>query len=356
MGCQGPKSLVRVTESSSFMDLILQQLNQTRQRYNCEIPLVLMNSPTTHEATLNALKGVELMCFVQHEFPRIDPRTLGCFDFPDNPDEEWYPPGHGNLYLALVLSGVCDALLNKGIRTLMVSNSDNLGPDISPKILGYMRERQLEFLMEATPKTKLDVKGGSPVRIGSQLTLLERSQIDHKHHHYFEDISQFSTFNTNTLWIQLEAIKHHIEALSTQLPMIVNAKRIHDNPVIQLETAMGSALGVFKHSEVLVVPRDRFIAVKHCSDLMLLRSDAIEIHDGCWFSYNDTFRQHEYASITLGDHFRTVADFESRVRVIPSLKGVTSLHLDGDIVIADKMVFEGDVSIKTSPGQKLILP
>ena len=45
----------------------------------------------------------------------------------DDDKSKWYPPGHGDLYNALVHSGVLDQLLADGKEYLFVSNSDNLG-------------------------------------------------------------------------------------------------------------------------------------------------------------------------------------------------------------------------------------
>lgn len=44
--------------------------------------------------------------------------------------------------------------------------------------------------------------------------------------------------------------------------------------VFQLETAMGAAIECFPGASAVVVPRTRFVPVKKCNDLLLLRSDA----------------------------------------------------------------------------------
>ena len=46
---------------------------------------------------------------------------------PADPELEWCPPGHGDIYTALTASGTLDALLGAGLRYAFVSNSDNLG-------------------------------------------------------------------------------------------------------------------------------------------------------------------------------------------------------------------------------------
>lgn len=237
----------------------------------------------------------------------------------------------------------------------MVSNSDNLGATVDPKILGYMVDRELDFLMEATPKTRLDVKGGGPVRIDGQLTLLEQGQIPSEHVPEFQNIERYTVFNTNTLWINVAAIKANLEKLITQLPLIVNPKTFDGHKTIQLETAMGAALGVFDRAGLVVVSRDRFIPVKQTSDLMLIRSDAVDVYDDCFFRYAPEFKAHDFAKISLGDAFKTVDHFEQRVKVIPSLKAVTSLRIDGDVTIATAQSFAGDQVITAEPGNSLTL-
>src|SRR6202042_2710965 len=62
------------------------------------------------------------------------------------------------------------------------------------------------------------------------------------------------------------------------LPLIVNRKTVDprdsdSTPVIQLESAMGAAIGAFEGAELLLVPRTRFAPVKTTDDLLVLRSD-----------------------------------------------------------------------------------
>merc|ERR1719424_152701 len=54
----------------------------------------------------------------------------------------------------------------------------------------------------------------------------------------------------------------------------VDPKDDSSQKVIQLETAMGAAIEVFRGATAIVVPRTRFAPVKKCDDLLLLRSDA----------------------------------------------------------------------------------
>ena len=59
MGCAGPKSLVMVRNNKSFLDLILDQIENLNQEWEQKIPLLLMNSFYTHEETQAHLSGLK---------------------------------------------------------------------------------------------------------------------------------------------------------------------------------------------------------------------------------------------------------------------------------------------------------
>ena len=68
------------------------------------------------------------------------------------------------------------------------------------------------------------------------------------------------------------------------LPMIVNRKTVDPTDssspeVLQLETAMGAAIGVFEGAAAMRVPRTRFAPVKTTNQLLVVRSDAYELAD-----------------------------------------------------------------------------
>ncbi|CAF1168345.1 unnamed protein product, partial [Didymodactylos carnosus] len=56
MGCQGPKSVISVRSGLTFLDLTIQQIEQLNRTYNCDVPLILMNSFNTHEETEKILQ------------------------------------------------------------------------------------------------------------------------------------------------------------------------------------------------------------------------------------------------------------------------------------------------------------
>ena len=70
--------------------------------------------------------------FVQNKVPKIRRDNFEPALWPTKPSVEWCPPGHGDLYPALVGSGPLDKLHAKGFKYMFVSNSDNLGATMDP--------------------------------------------------------------------------------------------------------------------------------------------------------------------------------------------------------------------------------
>jgi UTP--glucose-1-phosphate uridylyltransferase len=209
--------------------------------------------------------------------------------WPADPALEWAPPGHGDLYVALKTSGMLETLLERGYRYAFVSNSDNLGAVLEPRVLAWMAREQIPFVAEAPVRTESDRKGGHLARRrdGGALVLRETSQIADEDVEAFEDLSRHRYFNANNLWIDLRALADLLDERGgvLGLPMIVNRKTVDPTDpsspaVIQLETAMGAAVGVFEGARAIQVPRARFVPVKTTDDLLVLRSDAYRLGEG----------------------------------------------------------------------------
>ena len=131
MGLQGPKSLLAVRDGVNFLDLMVRQILDLRKTSGANVRLLLMNSFSTSEDTLAHLEKyraqgladaseVELM---QNQIPKIDAATFLPVEWPADQDLEWCPPGHGDLYPALVGSGWLDRLLAEGVKYAFVSKS-----------------------------------------------------------------------------------------------------------------------------------------------------------------------------------------------------------------------------------------
>merc|ERR1719223_1064778 len=112
--------------------------------------------------------------FVQNKAPEVDAADLKPAAWPTKPDCEWCPPGHGDLYPAMLGSGTLEALLAKGYKFMFVSNSDNLGATMDLKLLTWFAESAAPFAMECATRTDADKKGGHLARSNKTGGLLLR--------------------------------------------------------------------------------------------------------------------------------------------------------------------------------------
>ena len=345
MGLTGPKSLLEVKPGRTFLDVVRLQAAQAG------VPLVLMNSFATRSASMAAL-GDAAEDFVQSKVPKLRADDLAPVEWPDDPDKEWAPPGHGDLYPSLVASGMLDSLLARGVRWAFVSNVDNLGATLDPRILAWVAREEIPFVMEVADRTEADRKGGHlAARADGGLVLREVAQCPEEDLDAFQDVARHRFFNTNSLWVDLEALRALLGERGgvLPLPMIVNRKTVDpadgsSTPVIQLETAMGAAIDVFDGAQAIRVPRSRFAPVKTTEDLLVVRSDAWELRD------DGTLEPatHPLPVVELdSSHFKLVPDFEARFSAgTPSLVDCTRLVVEGDVRFGRDVVVRGDVTVR----------
>lgn len=296
MGLQKAKSLLEIKPGVTFLDLIVRQVMSLRRRAGCPVRLLLMDSFSTSADTMDYLKRYAAEGFadpqqvemIQNRVPKLCVDTLEPVSFPAHPELEWCPPGHGDLYPALLGSGWLDRLLAAGVKYAFVSNSDNLGAQLDTRFLRWFAESGAPFVMEVTRRTEADKKGGHLAmrRSDGQPLLREVAQCPEEDLAAFQDINKHRYFNTNNLWVRLDALRDFLKANGgvVPLPVIRNVKTVDPRDastqkVYQLETAMGAAIQCFPGARAVCVPRSRFFPVKTCSDLLLLRSDAVVIRE-----------------------------------------------------------------------------
>lgn len=364
MGMQGPKSLVTVKEHQSFLDIIVNQILHLRNEYQARLPLVLMNSFNTERETLHALEAKRTfhqelpLSFLQHKEPKIWREDLWPAQWPDDPSKEWCPPGHGDLYAALVTSGLLQRLLDEGYTYAFVSNSDNLGATLDLHILGYLVENEVPFLMEVAERTPADSKGGHLAqRPDGQLILREVAQCPEEDLASFQDIERYRFFNTNNLWVHLPTLQRLLDEREgiLGLPLIRNEKSVDptqpDSPkVFQLETAMGSAIASFGGAQALVVPRSRFVPVKKNNDLLLLWSDVYQLTPANTLIVNPQRADYGYDKLPLIDlderFYKLIDDAQTRFpHGAPSLVGAKALTVEGDVSFGRDVTIQGTVKI-----------
>eukprot|EP00040_Diaphanoeca_grandis_P009660 m.49649 g.49649 ORF g.49649 m.49649 type:complete len:530 (-) comp21080_c0_seq1:304-1893(-) len=362
MGCKGPKSAISVRDGLTFLDMTVLQIESLQSSTGVSVPLVLMNSFNTDKDTQNILQKYRarpciVKSFNQSQFPRIrsDTSQPAAQDFKNM--DEWYPPGHGDMYRSLYNSGLLDDLIADGKEYLFVSNIDNLGATINNEILEHFHTSpDCEFVMEVTDKTLADVKGGTLIEYEGKIRLLEIAQVEKEHVNDFKSITQFRIFNTNNLWVKLKAIKRLMEAEALHMEIIENKKKLKDGtPVIQLEQAVGSAIKNFNGAIGINVPRSRFLPVKQSQDLLLVMSDLFEFANGA-LSLSPKRVFPTLPLVKLGADFKGVEDFLRRFETIPKVLNLDHLTVAGDVNFGRNVTLKGTVIIICNEGEHIDIP
>lgn len=360
MGLQKAKSLLEIKPGVTFLDVIVRQVRHLRERAGYPVSLLLMNSFSTGADTMAHLAQYAAEGFadpqqvemIQNRVPKLLTDTLEPVQFPANPDLEWCPPGHGDIYPALVGSGWLDKLLAAGVKYAFVSNSDNLGAQPDTRFLRWFAESGVPFVMEVTRRTEADKKGGhlATRKTDGQPLLREIAQCPDADVADFQDINKHRYFNTNNLWIRLDVLKDLLNANDgvLPLPVIRNTKTVDPRDaatpqVYQLETAMGAAIQCFPGAKAVCVPRTRFFPVKTCSDLLLLRSDAVEITDTGLMTLAPECKG-VAPIVQLDSKLYKLVDSLDALGV-PSLKHVSKLTVTGPHHFADGEPLSGEVSV-----------
>jgi UTP--glucose-1-phosphate uridylyltransferase len=363
MGLRSPKSLIEARAGRSFLDIIIGNTLALRERYGVRLPLVLMNSQATREDTAAALEshpdldtGLPVS-FMQSMEPKLDAESLAPVSWPPEPSLEWCPPGHGDVYGSLRSSGMLDALIEHGFRYAMISNADNLGSTLDPRIAAHVVSSEVPFLMEVVQGTEADRKGGHVARRRSDghLVLRESAQTPDEDAESFRDFRRWRYYNTNSLWVSLRALEERLDASAgvLELPLIVNRKTVDprdssSTPVLQLESAMGAAIGLFDGAALLRVPRTRFAPVKTTDDLLVLRSDVYRMGDG--MAVEPVRERMPYVALD-SRYYKLMDDFEQRFPDgPPSLIDADRFVVDGDVTFGAGVVVHGAVTVSAEDG------
>lgn len=362
MGLTCAKSLITVKNGKSFLQIIV----ETAERLG--IDLAFMNSFNTHKDTVAAVETLAPRrmprFFLQHKFPKILRHDFSPAHWPADPEAEWNPPGHGEVYTALHTSGLLDQLLAEGREYALIANADNLGATLDNTLLGYFAEQRYPIMMEVAKRTPADMKGGHLARHkNGRLVLREIAQCPEEEHGAFQDIAYYRYFNTNSLWINLKALAALIAKNPViHLPIILNPKTVDPRdktspPVYQIETAMGAAISLFDGAAAVEVPVERFSPVKKCPDLLAVRSDCFEFNSSGFLVPNPN-RRLGRIHIDLDSTFYGKIDaFEERfAKGVPSLRDCEALSIQGDIYFEADVTIRGRVRIHNTSDRPAVIP
>ncbi len=262
------KGVTEAVGGRSFLDLKLSQVAEAGQG---RAPVLLMNSFATDEATKHHLAEQTIACDVRTFCQMVSLRcTPGGELFLDtNKNPSLYAPGHGDLPFALQDSGELDRFIAQGGRWLTVSNVDNLGAGLDPRVIGMHIEKGTPMTVEIVRPNQRDV-GGFPALVDGKMMIVEAFRAPASF-----DINSIPVFNTNTFVFDAEALLGTFD-----LDWFAAFKKINGREVVQFERLVGQ-LTEFMEVTWLLVPRQgpfsRFIPIKVPGDLTRREAELKEL-------------------------------------------------------------------------------
>ena len=187
LGFKHPKGMFSIgpVSGDSLFQILVEKIVATSRRYGPRIPLYLMTSPATHDATTGfferrdrfGLPEEDLRIFCQGTMPAVDAAS-GKVLLAERHGVALSPDGHGGMLSALAGSGGLDDLRRRGIRHLFYLQVDNPLVEIcSPEFVGYHLLSNSEFSTQVVAKqTPLD-NVGNVVQVDGRLRVIEYSDL-----------------------------------------------------------------------------------------------------------------------------------------------------------------------------------
>jgi UTP--glucose-1-phosphate uridylyltransferase len=263
------KAVLPAVDGRSFLEAKLVQSATLERTLGVGIPIALMTSFATDEAIREHVRRRGLgspLVFNQFVSLRLDASGRLFRDTADR--ASLYAPGHGDLFQALRRSGTLDALRDRGVRVVTISNVDNLGARVDPAVVGA-------HLLAGRPLTcevarKEGDMGGAPVRVDGKLQLVEGPRFPPSF-----DQNLVPVFNTNTALFDLDALDEDYE-----LTWLYVLKDVDGRQAVQLER-LYHEVSAFVPTQYLEVPRrgprGRFLPIKTPDDLSRAQDDLREL-------------------------------------------------------------------------------
>ncbi|HEX2881463.1 MAG TPA: UTP--glucose-1-phosphate uridylyltransferase, partial [Polyangiaceae bacterium] len=261
------KALVEALPGKTFLDLRLTEMTTLSRRVGRPLPLWLMTSDATDAAIREALSkhgSDSVAAFVQRLSPRLD-KQGGLF-FDDRGQVSLHAPGHGDLPDALRDSGLLGRFVASGGRYVTVTNLDNLGAGLDPRVIGFHIAHGKPATCEVVDKAPGD-RGGIPVRFQGIPQVLEEFRLPDSF-----DPTSVRVFNTNTFHFDARQL------LETpfEWTYFVVEKKVDGRPAVQFERLVGELTSKLA-TQFLRVPRTgkegRFLPVKDHDELAARRSE-----------------------------------------------------------------------------------
>lgn len=319
MGFSGPKSALELCNGFTCLDLVVNHIESINTKYGCNIPLLMMNTPSTHDGILKVLEkhpNKNIHTFIQSQYQQENSgdmselRTLNK----SSAQDKLYPSNLLEVFLSLNSSGKLEPLISQGKEYFLLLQSENLAEVVDPKILNHLIKNNIEHCVEVMPTTSGIEETSLPPQEG---------RIQSK-----ENIKSI-----NTMWMSMSCVER----------------------LLQRSDLGFTSSKFFYRAFAIDIPWSRYRPVERTSDLLILQSDLYTLAEGTVVR-NVARANPKDPSIELGTEFGNVDDFRSRFKSIPSIIELDSLEVTGDVWFGTGITLKGKVIITARPGMKIVIP
>lgn len=187
LGFDKPKGMFPIGPLSNrtLFQMHCDRLLAVVKRYDVQIPLYVMTSPATDEATRKYFKDSDrcglaeeqLKIFCQGSMPAVDD-TTGKILLASKSQIALSPDGHGGLVAALQKRGCLEDARQRGIEHFYYAQVDNPMANIcEPELIGYHLLGQSPMTTQAVMKRFAKEKVGNVVQIDGKTMIIEYSDL-----------------------------------------------------------------------------------------------------------------------------------------------------------------------------------
>jgi UDP-N-acetylglucosamine/UDP-N-acetylgalactosamine diphosphorylase len=187
LGTKSPKGMYSIgpVSAASLFQILLEKVLATGRRYGRSLPLFVMTSRATHEATeayfaehgYFGLDPNDVTLFEQANMPAVDAKT-GKVLLADRAQLQLSPDGHGGMLAALVRRGCLREIEQRGYRYLFYMQVDNPLVEVAdPLFLGYHISRESEMSTQVVAKERPEDKLGVVAQIDGRARMIEYSDL-----------------------------------------------------------------------------------------------------------------------------------------------------------------------------------
>ncbi|KAK4410988.1 UTP--glucose-1-phosphate uridylyltransferase [Sesamum angolense] len=326
IGFNGPKCTMEIGVGLTCLDLIINQIETLNAKYGCNIPL-LVNAANAHEGVLKVLEkhsNKNVHSVIQsHHLESVSEFEPASAKGEDNQDEMYdcVPCVEDVPFLVLEQSGCYFWKAMEGLTEKFAMCAFNLAEVFLP----LMNSGKLDILLSQGKEYILMLSSDNLI-----VVMPKQSELDEANSLDKDDIPNFDgPFE----WFFLAGI---LKVLTPKK----NWKFIDT---------------VFDQYFALSVPKSRYLPVEATSDLFLLQVNNRSVH--LYGRQPDPARENPSdPSIELGPQFENVNDFHRRFKSIPSILGLDSLKVTGDVWFGTGITLKGKVSIHAKPGVTIAIP